>query len=77
MYFQQYTDMRFPHFLSITIYLNITTLPFHQHILSSVFFFYIGVPAMHDPIPSIINITNKQLNKQLFEGQHFCLKDLV
>ena len=30
-----------------------TTLPF-QHILSSFFFFYIEVPAMHDPIPSII-----------------------
>ena len=32
---------------------------------------------MHDPIPSIINITNKQLNKQLFQGQNFCLKDSV
>ena len=43
--------------------------------LISFFVFHIEVPAMHDPIPSIINITNKQLNNQLFQGQHFCFKD--
>ena len=35
----------------------LTTLPYFQHIFSSFFFFYIDVPAMHDPISSIINIT--------------------
>ena len=42
-----------------------TTLSF-QHILSSFFVFYIKVPAMHDPIPSIINITNKTLWERIF-----------
>ena len=71
------TDMRFSRFLTVSLCIWImTTLPF-QHILSSFFVFHIEVPAMHDPIPSIINITNKQLNNQLFQGQHFCFKDSV